>query len=103
MISITMLDRDNGCEHLRYFEFPLDGGKTFDYNARRSYNAFFNHNFTRNQNGSIMFCQNQRWESEIDYKDFPNLLVTRLNSLYEFYRVIGYDYKTHQYVDLHRR
>jgi len=106
-VTIVAIDTADGCKHLRYYQFPIDGSKSFDYNARRSYNAFFSYKATRSRNGNILYVLHNesigQLERAIEHgvsdKDlFPDAITTRLASLYEFYWMIDYDYKTKKFI-----
>lgn len=101
---IVMREKETG-RICRVFFFDLDAGKGFDYHARTSINAFFNYKKSRNENKDYTFSKYLGFEMEwMDkWADFNSALFTHLESLFEFYRIIGYDYKTHKYKELKRK
>jgi hypothetical protein len=94
-------------KHGRYFRFPLDpnNGK-FDYRARVSYNCFFRKR-NHKKNKTIYYAQSS--ESYNISKDSYNKIGEKhglkmehefidLNSIWEFYKEIGYDYKKQKWL-----
>jgi hypothetical protein len=100
MIIATEVDMTDGCKHLRYIRFPLDDGKTpICYRSRVSYNAFaysvkgrnYNPNF---KNARILWaCDHEDQKTWMD-SDIP---IIDVKNVWEFYKLIGYDYKTKKY------
>lgn len=92
--SITECDART-YENLRYFEVDIDGGKPFDYRARTSFNAFFNlvNHPERHSNDKVFYCQRSLLKFEID----EGVKVIPVPSLWEFYKLIGYNYKAKKY------
>lgn len=88
--TIVELDQKD-YRHVRYFEINIDGEKDFNYTARVSLNAFFNVDYERNENKEFLYVQLPKFNFE---NGVPVILV---DSLWEFYNLIGYNYKTKKY------
>lgn len=86
-------------DHVRYIEFDLDDGRAFCYRSRVSYNAFRASAKRRHYNGDVMyFCEHATspvLKYEIQHTPAPTVKVA---NLWEFYKLIGYDYKTKKYI-----
>lgn len=84
--------------HVRYIQFDLDDGKGMCYRSRVSYNAFRTNAKRRYYNGDVMyFCEHDTspvLRAEMQLIPAP---VVQLANLWEFYKLIGYNYKTKKY------
>lgn len=83
------------CEPNRYFEVDIDGGKLFDYRARVSFGAFYDlvRHPERSCNEKLFYVERPLLKSEKD----ESVEVITVGSLWEFYKLIGYNYKTKKY------
>ena len=111
-VHVTEIDRSNS-KHNRYIRFDLDDSKDFCYRSRVSYSAFF-HSYKRmrNHTNKFLYISKQVYEFQIDVdtwdymmKKNPNLPdiyssvpVVTVKNLWEFYKLIGYDYKTKKWI-----
>lgn len=109
-MHVVEIDRYNLFKHNRYIRFDLDDGKDFCYRSRVSYNAFFNNykGKKRNRSGKYIYSSKHLEEFQIDLnvwtkmmKEHPSLPdihssipVVNVKNIWEFYKLIGYDYKT---------
>ena len=84
------------CEHLRYIWFTLPscvdkGG----YVAVTSYNSYFcGYKRRRNHGPGRMYVAREEWE--IDYY-FPDVPIVEVDTIWDFYKLIGFDYKRNKY------
>ena len=92
----TEIDITNNCEHVQYHEFEAS-----DYRSLTSLNAFFygtkgyNVSKTRLFNGSRKF----EWLEEKLREENPDRKPTIVHeTIWDFYKYIGYDYKHKKYV-----
>jgi hypothetical protein len=90
-------------DHLRHFWIDLDQGERLHYRSRVSFEAFRSYKVER--------CKNKEkglWYIELDHTrccynpKYPDIYrydceIIELNSVWEFYDVIGYNYKTKKY------
>jgi len=92
MLTRTIVELDQiDYRHVRYFEIDIDGGESFNYRSRVSLNAFFNINYTRNENDKLLYV-------ELPKRNFDDgIPVIKIDSLWEFYKLIGYNYKIKKY------
>ena len=91
MLILTIVELEKTeCQHIRYFEVNVDEGENFNYRARVSLNAFFNIDFKRNENDKFLYVETAK---RVDEK----AETVKVNSLWEFYKLIGYNYKTKKY------
>ena len=122
MIEIVALELDlNGKEnhrqYLRTIEFDMDGGKPFCYRGRVSYEAFADVTKKRyyNKRAGLTYRMKRKEEYQFDVQlwkrtmarhpditDIYNVPNIKLNSLWEFYEYIGYDYKAKKYYPVSR-
>lgn len=100
MIVASEIDLKDGCKHLRYIRFPLDDGKyPICYRSRVSYNSFAHgmkgRNYCPNQkNAKLLYhCDHEEMKTWMD----PNVAIIDVQNLWEFYKLIGYNYKTKKY------
>jgi hypothetical protein len=102
MRIITEIDLSNGCKHTRYFRFPLDGGKEFCYRSRTSYNAFFNGMKKRNYTKPRHYLYAGKDEEEFEINKRMRLIENPefidVSSIWEFYKLIGFDYKNNKWI-----
>lgn len=93
----------------RLFEYPLDSGKDFDYPARVSSNYFF---FGKGRNvkggrcergfpkpGSIIYSFHHNGDPLVEALKERDVVIIRLDSLWDFYKAIGYDYKKQKWLN----
>ena len=101
-------------KHIRYIHFDLDDGKGFCYRSRVSSGAFFHSCKGRNINGDLRYIERRKEEHEHDLEFWgrmkgaaamEEILVDTDNkieevsvkNIWEFYKLIGYDYKKKRY------
>ena len=108
VITEIDLESDN-YKHLRYIHVDIDGGKDFCYRGRVSSDAFFNnYKKERNKTKTRLYTRRDKWEWEMSQKTFaksckrcgaemPEVEEVTVGSIWEFYELIGYDYKTKKY------
>lgn len=91
-ILATEIDLKNGCKHRRYIIFPLDGGKDFCYRSRISYDYFAHGRKRRNwkRDELLYACDHHDGFRRMDD---PDAEVVHVDSVWDFYKTIGYDYK----------
>jgi hypothetical protein len=90
-IKVLVMDkRTNDFSHL--FEFPYEEGDKNPYKAITSINSFFSSSKFDSENSNYIFI---RGESFLSRATPP--AITPLPSVWEFYKVIGLDYKTKQW------
>lgn len=98
MRIVTEIDLLDGCKHTRYFRFPLDADKEFCYRSRVSANAFFFGGKKRNYTKPKHFLYIEKTEEEFECGANMRIIKTpefiELSSIWEFYKLIGYNYKT---------
>jgi hypothetical protein len=97
-IVFTEIDLKDGCKHKRYIRFPLDSGKDFDYRARMSYCYFASGLKKRNWRPShkkpeIVYSGHREDEWKVSYAPHNMAPVVDVGSIWEFYDLIGYNYK----------
>lgn len=107
-----------GCRHGRVFRVPIDGvgsytsaeGYRFDYRGRGSINAFFHSLKKRNYKKDEVLYHSEREDEHIIGQDIwrethrkhnmPHTEITYIDvdSIWDFYTLIGYDYKKKKYL-----
>lgn len=110
-IHVTELTRPG--KHTRYIRFDLDDGKDFCYRSRVSHAAFFHHyKKMRNLNDKFSYISIHMNQFQIDldvwakmmkeHPDLPDIYssvpVVIVKNIWEFYKLIGYDYKTKKWI-----
>lgn len=112
MIIVTEIDLLNGCKHLRIFKFPLDPSGSFDYKSRTAINAFAHSVKGRNykpnkKDGTHLyhFQDQQDWDiaknclmKSLGHDPRDSIPVTECKSIFEFYKIIGFDNKTKKWI-----
>lgn len=95
------------CGHGRCFKIPIDPNYgDFNYRSRTSINAFFFGTKRRNEKKGKVLYHSQNEESYKIHCDClrnssvpHDIKVPRnLNSIWEFYKIIGYDYKKRKWL-----
>ena len=109
---VTELTRSDS-KHNRYIRFDLDDGKDFCYRSRVSHDAFFrNYKRMRNHTDKFLYISKHTDEFQIDvdawafmmnkHPDLSDIYnsvpVVTVKNLWEFYKLIGYDYKTKKWI-----
>ena len=91
MILCMQIDRHTN-EHVRYITFDLDDGKPIlCYRSRVSYSAFAHSLKRRNCSKKHLYvCDHARDRARFMQKNVPMIEVP---NLWDFYKLIGYDYK----------
>ena len=113
-IHVTEIARNNLFNHNRYIRFDLDDGKDFCYRSRVSHGAFFNNykGKKRNRTDKYLYYAKHLREFQIDldvwakmmkeHPDLPDIYssvpVVTVKNIWEFYKLIGYDYKTKKWI-----
>jgi hypothetical protein len=114
MIAVTEIDMKDEYKHVRHIRFPLDDGKwPICYRSRTSYNAFANSTKERcykpnKKNAETLFhCQREAdfqishdcWKSSLEKydKEYKDPEFIDVDNIWEFYKLIGYDYKKKKY------
>lgn len=114
MIELHVIELELGtCKHNRYIRFDLDDGKGFCYRSRVSSGAFFHH-FKKPRNRSDKFLYSSQHLDEFQHyleswarmkekhPDLPDIYssvpVVDVKNIWEFYELIGYDYKTKKWI-----
>lgn len=113
MIDIHVTELTRPGNHTRYIRFDLDDGKQFCYRSRVSHDAFFrNHKKKRNRNDKFGYVSKRMYEFQFDvdawthmmkkHPDLPDIYgsvpVVTVKNLWEFYKLIGYNYKTKKWI-----
>lgn len=104
IIFATEIDLRNDLEFpfgnpVRYIKFPLDDGKyPICYRSRTSYNSFAHGSKDRNyspnkKQAKFLYCC--RHEEEI--REFYKIPIVDVKNIWDFYNLIGYDYKNKKY------
>lgn len=117
MIPIVALVIDTSNDNWNYLhtiEFDMDGGQMFCYRSRMSYEAFTNVLKKRNVNkrAKLRYVCKCKVEYDNDVRvwqgtmarnpgiaDLYNIPTVKVNSLWEFYNYIGYNYKSKTYME----
>lgn len=104
-VVITELDLESG-NHKRFICFDLDDGKSFCYRSRTSFGAFFHS--PKNRNKSSKYLYSAHFKDEHDQsiirleKQLPNFFqdisTTEVKNIWEFYKLIGYNYKNQKWL-----
>lgn len=98
--------------HNQYIRFDLDDGKDFCYRSRVSHGAFFHSAKQRNRNKKFLYTSKHDNEHQISIdhwremmNKYPNLTdiyasvpIVHVKNLWEFYKLIGYDYKSKKWL-----
>lgn len=109
---VTELCRET-CEHVKYLKFDLDDGKPFCYRSRTSSNAFFHGAKEYNKSQKFLYIGKHEREHQImidvwkksmaKHPELPDTYssvpVVHIKNLWEFYNLIGYDYKRKKYYE----
>ena len=88
-------------DHRTYYRFDLDDGKNFCYRTRMSFNAFFHSIKDRNVSNGFLYHTDRKDSIEKIAKIFDDYPVNWIDckNIWEFYQIIGYDYKTKKYLN----
>ena len=117
-LIVTEVNLKPPFEHRRVFRVPIDAvgsytssdGYRFDYRGRGSINAFFHSLKKRNhKNKEILYhsCHEEehfiservKKESYTKYKiPYQEITYIEVDSIWDFYKLIGYDYKKKKYL-----
>lgn len=100
-VIVTEIDRKSGGEHKRHILFKI-GRESSDYTAGISFGAFRNHERQWKPNmknwQTLYMVQIKEQMSLFEIEDMDDSLEkVTLDSVWEFYKYIGYDYKTKKY------
>jgi len=107
LIFVSEVDLTRGCEHTRYFRFPLDADTDFCYKSRSMINAFAHSTKRRNYkptyNKREVLYHFQYWVDHVRTLAIhercgakgvgSKVPLIELGSIKEFFEVVGYDYK----------
>ena len=100
MIKIVVTEIDMSTyKHLRHLKFYLDGGKDFCYRSRVSFNAFAysKHKYNQKRNKLLYYCTHETDRIGLSRLDI-RVPVVELDTLWDFYKFIGYDYKSKKWI-----
>jgi len=99
-------------DHKRIWRFTVENLLVKNhYRAVTSLSSFFYNTKRRNQKGNkfLYICRRQEeWDSFIEFdkrvcktigENYQNPKIIPLNSIWQFYKVIGYDYKKQKWLD----
>lgn len=99
IVFVTEIDLKNRYKPIRYIRFPLDDGKhPMCYRSRTSYSSFAcglkQRNYSPNKKHAKLFyyCQ-----IEAETSSFYEIPIIDVNNIWDFYKLIGYNYKTKKY------
>lgn len=100
---ITEIDRTHGDKHLRYFKLQLPIALGEGYRQVTSWNAFFNgereKNYKRDAMGRDLMLYHGREDDPTQYTPTPGVPVIDVLDMWDFYRMIGYDWKKREWYD----
>jgi hypothetical protein len=82
--------------HTRKWIVDIDCGETLNYRGRVSSNSFFYGKHKRNRTDKFLYHMKGVWE-EYDDDKVPDD-IERVDSIWEFYKIIGYDYKKKKFL-----
>ncbi len=115
-LIVTEVMLQEGCKHGRYFRVPVDAkgcyvsaaGHPFDYRGRGSINSFFFGTNRRNYKKKERLyhaCDESEHLASLKITqeflpDTPNPVYIDVDSVWDFYKLIGYDYKKRKWSDL---
>lgn len=99
MIIAIKVDLTDSCNHLEYIRFPLD----LDYRSVASYNSFANGIKKRNygidrRNPKFLWTCGDEHERQSSKLLFPEIPIVDVENIWEFYELIGFDYKTNKWI-----
>lgn len=93
---VTILEMPS-CRHLEYVYVTLpDWGQKGAYTQRVSFNAFFHGMKERNRTKTRLYVERDVLFSTLDEKGVPQ---REIDSMWDFYKYIGYDWKKNKYVN----
>ena len=106
-IILNVIELTRPGVHNRYIRFDLDDGKLFCYRSRISHGAFHSYKHKRNRNGQYVYLSKHMKEFQGDVATwakmmakhpalpdiYSNVPVVTVKNLWEFYKLVGYDYK----------
>lgn len=84
--------------HIRKWIVDVDGNESCNYRSRTSINCFFYGKHHRNKTKDFLY-HGESLREAIDVRGFDPEGVAEVDSIWEFYKIIGYDYKKKKYVD----
>jgi hypothetical protein len=89
--------------------FDLDDGKSFCYRCRTSFNTYFHSvkKYNCKSNGYLYYTKQDieydielaSWSKALGFNPHENIQIIELKNIWEFYKLIGYDYKTKKYLE----
>ena len=112
-LIVTEIFLKEGCRHGRYFRVPIDGkgcyvddcGNTFDYRSRGSVNSFFFGVKKRNQKKKERLyhaCDEDEHITTLaitkKLSNHPMPSYIDVDSVWDFYKLINYDYKARKWL-----
>lgn len=97
---ITEIDLLDSCRHTRYFKFLLPYAHKDGYRQVTSYNAFFNSDREKNYRieendptRTRTHVYHQQDDTPVGPNKVPGLQVIDVLDIFDFYKLIGFDYK----------
>ena len=106
-IIVTEVFLKDGCKHGRVFRLPIDPtGRPFNYRVRVSTNSFFFSTNKRNYKKDELLYHSEAEDEHkiclnITQKSLPNWPTPNyidIDSIWEFYKLVGYDYKKKKWI-----
>ena len=109
-VEFNTVDQD----YTRIIEFDMDSGKNFCYRGRTSYEAFANPLKGRyyNREAKLRYHLKRKVEFKWELRNWKRTMIrnpfvpdvfdiptVKVGSLWEFYKLIGYDYKRKRYAN----
>lgn len=83
--------------HTRKWIVDIDCGEDFNYRGRTSVNAFFFSGKKNRNYSKTSLYYGEPLEEAIEVRDFDPTGVEQVETIWKFYEIIGYDYKTKKY------
>lgn len=97
----------DGSAHTRMWLVDIDQGEDMHYQSRVSFNAFMFSKHKRNQTDKFLYYGQSLEEAEMtsdSMKKFGSIgydftKIEKVDSIWDFYKIIGYDYKSKKFID----
>lgn len=111
-LIVTEVNLNPPYEHRRVFRVPIDvKGKLFDYRGRVSINSFFfgvkKRNYKKDKvlYHSVYEEEHKMMQEEHKMLRFGNHPINYIDvdSIWEFYKMIGYDYKKQEWLSMTKK
>lgn len=96
---VTEIDIANGCKHVAYHKFDLPNpGEQGFYRSTTSFNSFFYSSKMRNRKGKTTLFYAKDGEELMYWGLEEGTPVIEYANIWDFYKAIGYDYKSKKYL-----